>query len=153
MERDAYAKIAAARAVLGDSVYPDATFTLRISYGKVAGYQDGVAQIPAFTNFGGVYSKARERAGEEWYTLPDRWVTAAPLSTARPFNLLTDHDIIAQQLRLAGHRREGRGPGPDLRRQHPQPHRQGARAEARCLQRREGPVGVRGQPRDRRRPA
>ena len=96
VERAAYAKIAAARfAVLGDSVYPDATFTLRISYGKVAGYQDGEEKIPAFTNFGGVYSKARERAGEEWYTLPESWVTAAPtVDRSTPFNLVTDHDII-----------------------------------------------------------
>lgn len=96
VERDAYAKIAAARfAVLGDSVYPDATFTLRISYGKVAGYRDGEEMIPAFTNFGGVYSKARERAGEEWYTLPESWIDAADsIDPSTPFNLVSDHDII-----------------------------------------------------------
>lgn len=96
VERAAYAKIAAARfAVLGDSVYPDATFTLRLSYGKVAGYQEGDAQIPPFTNFGGVYSKARERAGEAWYTLPESWVKAADsIDRSTEFNLVSDHDII-----------------------------------------------------------
>ena len=149
VERAAYAKIAAARfAVLGDSVYPDATFTLRISYGKVAGYQDGEEKIPAFTNFGGVYSKARERAGEEWYTLPESWVTAAPtVDRSTPFNLVTDHDIIGGNsgspvidakgevvgLIFDGniHSLIGNFAYSDVNR----------------------PLGVRGQPRDRRRPA
>lgn len=98
LERAAYGKIAAARfAVLGDSVYPDATFTLRLSYGKVAGYQDGETMIAPFTSFGGVFSKARERAGEEWYTLPKSWLKALAANVINPsteFNLVTDHDII-----------------------------------------------------------
>src|SRR5205085_2339687 len=47
--RDAYAKIAAARfAALGDSVCPDATFTLRLAYGAVKGYPTGAETVPAF---------------------------------------------------------------------------------------------------------
>lgn len=96
VERAAYARIAAARfAVFGDSVYPDATFTLRLSYGKIAGYQEGEGRLPAFTDFGGVYAKADERAGEEWYTLPESWVAAADaIDPATPFNFVSDHDII-----------------------------------------------------------
>ena len=93
VERAAYAKIAAARF----AVWATASIPTRPSpcSGKVAGYQDGEEKIPAFTSFGGVYSKARERAGEEWYTLPESWVTAAPtVDRSTPFNLVTDHDII-----------------------------------------------------------
>lgn len=96
VEAEAYGKIAAARfAVLGDSVYPDATFTLRLSYGAIRGYQEGEKQIPPFTTFGGAFEKARARAGEEWYTLPESWTKAAgSLDMSIPFNFVSTHDII-----------------------------------------------------------
>jgi len=96
VEAAAYAKIAAARfAVLGDSVYPDATFTLRLSYGEVAGYRETSGTVPPFTTFGGAFAKARERAGEEWYTLPASWKSSASdIDPTTPFNLVTTHDII-----------------------------------------------------------
>ncbi|MEM6674546.1 MAG: S46 family peptidase [Planctomycetota bacterium] len=96
VEAAAYAKIAAARfAVLGDSVYPDATFTLRLSYGTVKGYEEGGETIAPFTHFGGVFSKARERAGQKMYTLPASWLEVTDRMTlATPFNFVTTHDII-----------------------------------------------------------
>ncbi len=96
VETEAYAKIAAARfAVLGDGVYPDATFTLRLSYGAISGYTQGEDQIPPFTEFGGVFEKAQERAGEEWYGLPESWTKAAgKLDMSTPFNFVSTHDII-----------------------------------------------------------
>lgn len=95
VEGAAYGKIAAARfAVLGDSVYPDATFTLRISYGTIKGYRDGEEIVPPFTNFGGVYSKSRERSGE-WYELPESWLAAEDkVNAATQFNFVSTHDII-----------------------------------------------------------
>ena len=49
-QRQAYAKIAAARfAVLGSSTYPDATFTLRLSFGAVRGYAGGRIPAPPLT--------------------------------------------------------------------------------------------------------
>ncbi|MEM8710172.1 MAG: S46 family peptidase [Planctomycetota bacterium] len=96
VEAQAYGKIAAARfAVFGDSVYPDATFTLRLSYGAIRGYQEGEVQVPPFTAFGGVFDKAKERAGEEWYELPESWLEAADsIDASTPFNFVSTHDII-----------------------------------------------------------
>ena len=96
VEAEAYAKIAAARfAVLGDGVYPDATFTLRLSYGAISGYTQGEESIPPFTEFRGVFEKAQERAGENWYGLPESWVKAAEtVDMSTPFNFVSTHDII-----------------------------------------------------------
>jgi hypothetical protein len=96
VERESYAKIAAAKfAVEGESVYPDATFTLRLSYGTVKGYQQGGEVVPPFTTFGGAYTKAEERASEAAYELPKTWVAArAELPLATPFNFVSTHDII-----------------------------------------------------------
>ena len=96
VQTEAYAKIAAARfAVLGDGVYPDATFTLRLSYGAISGYTQGDEEIPPFTEFGGVFKKAEERAGEEWYGLPETWTKAAEtMDMSTPFNFVSTHDII-----------------------------------------------------------
>jgi hypothetical protein len=96
VERAAYAKIAAARfAVFGENVYPDATFTLRLSYGAIKGYQDGETAVPPFTKFSGVYEKAKERAGEEWYELPESWTGAVDeVEGKTPFNFVSTNDII-----------------------------------------------------------
>jgi len=96
VERAAYAKIAAARfAVFGENVYPDATFTLRLSYGAIKGYKDGDREIAPFTDFGGVFEKAKERAGEPWYTLPESWTKAADsIDSKTQFNLVSTNDII-----------------------------------------------------------
>jgi hypothetical protein len=69
-EHEAYAEIAHARfAAEGDSTYPDATFTLRLSYGQVTGC-DG---IPAFTTFSGLYQRAAEHGNQPPFNLPKRW--------------------------------------------------------------------------------
>src|SRR5438552_4967072 len=61
IKRQAYAEIAKARfAVEGMSNYPDATFTLRLSYGKVIGYEEDDKQIPPFTDFAGLYQRSAE---------------------------------------------------------------------------------------------
>ena len=52
IKKQAYADIAKARfAIEGASSYPDATFTLRLSYGTVHGYEQDGRQIPALTEF------------------------------------------------------------------------------------------------------
>ena len=53
------AQIAKARfAAYGDSAYPDATFTLRISYGKVMGWTERGKQVPYETTIAGLYDRA-----------------------------------------------------------------------------------------------
>jgi hypothetical protein len=96
IKRQAYAEIAKARfAIEGTSNYPDATFTLRLSYGKVLGYEEDGKQIPAFTDFAGLYQRAAEHDNLPPFDLPQRWVERkAQLNLATKFNFVSDADII-----------------------------------------------------------
>ncbi|HEX2560157.1 S46 family peptidase [Phenylobacterium sp.] len=86
-------RIAKARfAVYGDAVYPDATFTPRLSYGKVAGWSHRGQTVPAFTDFAGLYDRA---TGAEPYELAPRWAQAqSKLNPKTVFNFVTTNDII-----------------------------------------------------------
>ncbi|MBL8876869.1 MAG: S46 family peptidase [Phycisphaerae bacterium] len=94
VEREAYAKIAQARfARSGESMYPDATSTLRMSFGTVRGVARD--QTPAFTNIGGLFARAQERKGEAEFTLPAKWDAAkSKLDLKTPYNFTADCDII-----------------------------------------------------------
>jgi hypothetical protein len=96
IKRQAYAEIAKARfAVEGTSNYPDATFTLRLSYGKVAGYEEDEKQIPPFTDFAGLYQRAAKHDNLPPFNLPQRWIEhKAQLNLATKFNFVSDADII-----------------------------------------------------------
>jgi len=96
IKRQAYAEIAKARfAVEGTSIYPDATFTLRLSYGKVMGYEEDGKQIPPFTDFAGLYRRAAEHDNRPPFDLPPRWLDRkAQLNPATKFNFVSDADII-----------------------------------------------------------
>ncbi len=85
--------IAQARfAMTGPRVYPDATFTLRLSYGKVEGWKEGDAQVPPFTTLGGTFQRA---TGADPFALPASWLAARErLDLAKPFNLVSTNDII-----------------------------------------------------------
>jgi hypothetical protein len=96
IKKQAYSEIAKARfAIEGTSSYPDATFTLRLSYGIVRGYEQDGNQIPAFTNFAGLYQRSAEHENKPPFDLPQRWIdkkTKLDLSTH--FNFVSDADII-----------------------------------------------------------
>ncbi|MEW6743293.1 MAG: S46 family peptidase [Planctomycetota bacterium] len=96
VERENYAKIAAARfAIFGETDYPDATFTLRLSYGPVRGYQEGGKQVAPFTTFAGLYERAAERQGHKDFELPQRWIERkGPINRETPFNFVNTCDII-----------------------------------------------------------
>jgi hypothetical protein len=96
IKKQAYAEIGKARfAVEGTSNYPDATFTLRLSYGRVRGYEEGGKQIPAFTNFEGLYERSAEHENKPPFDLPPRWnEKKAKLNLSTPFNFVSDADII-----------------------------------------------------------
>ena len=96
LEREGYAKIAAAKfAVEGDSVYPDATGTLRLAIGLVKGYEEEGKPVPAFTTFAGLYERAEQRKGEKEFTLPESWIKAkGSLDLNTPFNFVSTADII-----------------------------------------------------------
>src|SRR5436190_21198205 len=75
IKKQAYSEIAKARfAIEGASNYPDATFTLRLSYGTVRGYAQDGKQVPAFTDFAGLYERAAEHDNRPPFDLPKRWV-------------------------------------------------------------------------------
>ena len=76
----------------GAGAYPDATFTLRLSYGEVKGWQEGDRAVPPFTNFGGAY--ARE-TGKAPFALPETWHQAKDkLGLSDPFDMATTNDSI-----------------------------------------------------------
>jgi len=86
-------KIARARfAAYGTSVYPDATFSLRLSYGKVGGWSDNGVTVPAFTYYGGLWDRA---TGQFPFDLAPRWQKAqGKLNPGTVFDFVSDNDII-----------------------------------------------------------
>jgi len=82
-------------AAFGKSTYPDATFTLRLSYGQVKGYPMNGTVAPPKTTFYGLYDRAASFDYKEPFQLPSRYSErkgALDLSTA--LNFVTTHDII-----------------------------------------------------------
>ncbi len=96
IKKQAYSEIAKARfATEGTGSYPDATFTLRLSYGTVRGYEQDGKQIPAFTDFAGLYQRSAEHDNRPPFDLPKRWIDKkASLNLATHFNFVSDPDII-----------------------------------------------------------
>jgi Peptidase S46 len=81
----------------GETIYPDATFTLRLSYGVVAGYSlDGKA-IPAYTTIGEAFAHAQAHDNKPPYELPKSWIQAKESGRLRletPLNFVSTADII-----------------------------------------------------------
>ncbi len=94
--RQAYAKIAQARfAVSGNEIYPDATFTLRLSFGVVKGYESMGRRFPPWTTLGGAFEHAAEHHNAEPFNLPPSWLAhKADLDLATPLNFVSTADII-----------------------------------------------------------
>ncbi len=94
--RQAYAKLANARfAMYGTTVYPDATFTLRLAFGQVKGYEDEGEQVPPWTTLAGLYERAEEQGNQFPFELPPRWLTRkGRLNLDTPFNFVSTADII-----------------------------------------------------------
>src|SRR6266480_2358865 len=95
-KKQAYSEIAKARfAIEGTSSYPDATFTLRLSYGTVRGYEQDGKQIPTFTDFAGLYQRSSEHNNKPPFDLPQRWIDRkSRLNLATHFDFVSDADII-----------------------------------------------------------
>ena len=74
---------------------PDATFTLRLSYGVVKGYQENGKAIPFDTNIGGAYEHAAEHGSQPPYNLPESWLKSkSKLDLKTPLNFVSTADII-----------------------------------------------------------
>jgi hypothetical protein len=82
----------AAVAVRGTSSYPDATHTLRLSYGTIAGWAESGKQIPAMTRLSGLYAR---NTGEFPFAVAPTWLAARQrLDQEMPFDIATTNDII-----------------------------------------------------------
>jgi hypothetical protein len=93
VEREAAQRIAVASfAQSGTGTYPDATFSLRVSYGDVQGWVDKGTPVPPFTTFAGLFERA---TGAEPYALPPSWLQAQPrLNMAQRMNFVATLDTI-----------------------------------------------------------
>jgi V8-like Glu-specific endopeptidase len=92
-EQRAQQAIAEARfKAYGTSIYPDATFTLRLSYGAVQGWNEVGQPIAPFTQLGRLYERA---TGAAPFALPKRWLDAKPrLDMDTRVNFATTNDIV-----------------------------------------------------------
>jgi len=80
---------------LGATTYPDATFTLRLAYGAVRGYEEGGRNVPFQTTFAGLYERAAEHDNKPPFDLPRRWVERKDrLDLSTPYNFVNTADII-----------------------------------------------------------
>jgi hypothetical protein len=88
--------IAAARfKVFGTTIYPDATFTLRLSYGTCKGYEAGTTQVPWKTTFNGLFERNVAFDNAEPFDLPKRFLDGrAKLNLDTPYNFVCTTDII-----------------------------------------------------------
>src|SRR5262249_31392841 len=85
--------IAKARfAIYGTSVYPDATATLRVSFGQVRGWDEAGKPVAPITTFAGAFERA---TGKDPFALPASWLkNKAKIDLSTPLDFCTTNDII-----------------------------------------------------------
>ncbi|MGB7758614.1 MAG: S46 family peptidase [Bryobacteraceae bacterium] len=82
-------------AVYGKSAYPDATFTLRLSYGQAKGYPMNGTKAPFKTTFFGLYDRANSFDFKGPFFLPARYAdNREKLNLATPLDFVTDNDVV-----------------------------------------------------------
>jgi hypothetical protein len=96
VKQQSQAAIAKARnALLGTAGYPDATFTLRLSFGVVKGYDEDGRTVPAMTTLAGLYARAKEMNERPPFDLPPLWAKRkSRLNLDTPYNFVSTCDII-----------------------------------------------------------
>lgn len=96
VEASAGEKIAKARfAAYGRTIPPDANFNLRITYGRVKGYDEDTTLVPFKTTYYGLYDRALSFGEMPPYDLPARWREGrAKLDLSTPINFVYSADTI-----------------------------------------------------------
>lgn len=96
VERDAYTRIArAVFATAGTGAYPDATYSLRLSFGAVRGYEEEGRDVAPFTTIAALFERAKGRGLEPPYRLPESWLTRQQqIDGSVPLNFVTTNDIV-----------------------------------------------------------
>jgi hypothetical protein len=96
IKEQAHAAIARAKFdIEKTSSYPDATFTLRLAFGEVKGYEENGKQIPFQTTIAGLYEHAAEHQYKPPFDLPKRWLDRKDkLNLKTPVNFESTADII-----------------------------------------------------------
>jgi hypothetical protein len=96
VEQQAYPMISQSIFALdGANVYPDATFTLRLAFGQVKGYEDKGAQLAPWTTIGGAFMHELNHGAKDPWELPDTWhLNFHDLDLNTPLNFVSTADII-----------------------------------------------------------
>ena len=96
LKQQAQAAIAKARFALeGTGKYPDATFTLRLSFGRIQGYEENGQTVAPFTTLAGLYERNNRMKNLPPFDLPPRWLKKkSALNLKTPFNFINTADII-----------------------------------------------------------
>jgi len=96
IERQAYAQINAAQVALqGTGGYPDATFSLRLAFGTVTGYQEAGNPVSHQTTLGGAFAHQQAHQAKGDWKLPASWDTHQnKIDKSTPFNFVCTADII-----------------------------------------------------------
>jgi hypothetical protein len=95
--RQSYAKIANAQfKTSGGDTYPDATFTLRLSYGTVKGFTENGKAVASSTTIGDTFEHAADHGNEGEFKLPKSWMAKKALldNDKTPYNFVMTADII-----------------------------------------------------------
>ena len=101
--------------------YPDATFTLRLAFGTVKGFEDEGKKIPPWTTIGGDL-QARRGARQQRAVRAARELAEQPRTSSKadtPFNFVSTADIIGGNSGSPVVNKAGELVGHHLRRQHP----------------------------------
>lgn len=81
--------------VYGTAMYPDATFTLRLAYGTVKGYEAGTTMVPPKTTFNGLFERNAAFDNQPPFDLPKHWIEKkGKLNLDTPYNFVCTCDII-----------------------------------------------------------
>lgn len=97
VKKESYAQITAALfRQFGETIYPDATFSLRLSMGTLRGYQEKRVLLPPMTTLAETFQHAKAHHSEGPFQLPPSWEQRKESleKNQTGFNFVSTHDIV-----------------------------------------------------------